>query len=87
MLCSELDDLVGLFLKRPLTGQRTYLWLDATDLKVRDNGRVMSQAVVVAVGVTQDGRRKVLESTVEWLRHRLSGLSFSGPSFQGFVGC
>ena len=59
-LCSELDDQVGVFLKRPLTGEWTYLWLDATYLKVRDNGRVMSKAVVVAVGVTQDGRREVL---------------------------
>ncbi len=59
-LCGDLDEQVALFLKRPLTGTWTYLWLDATYLKIRDNGRVMGKAVVVAVGVTQDGRREVL---------------------------
>lgn len=50
----ELGEQVALFLKRPLMGQWTYLWLDATYLKVRDNGRVRGKAVVVAVGVTLD---------------------------------
>jgi putative transposase len=37
-----------------------YLWVDATYHKVRVNGRVMSQATVVAVGVTSEGERQVL---------------------------
>lgn len=59
-LCGELDEQVAVFLKRPLPGEWAYLWLDASDLRIRDNGRVMSKAVVVAVGVTQDGRLEVL---------------------------
>ena len=45
--------------ERP-AGQRPYLWLDATYVKVRQNGRVVSVAVIVAVGVNSDGRREVL---------------------------
>lgn len=59
-MCSELDEKVKNFLQRPLSGQWTYLWLDATYIKVREDGRVIGKAVVVAVGVTSDGRREVL---------------------------
>jgi len=41
-------------------GQRPYLWLDATYAKVRQNSRVVSAAVIVAVGVNSDSRREVL---------------------------
>ena len=37
-----------------------YLWIDATYVKVRQNGRIVSVAVIVAVGVNSDGRREVL---------------------------
>ncbi len=48
------------FLGRPIEGDWPYLWIDATYVKVRQNGRIMSVPVIVAVGVNSDGRRKVL---------------------------
>src|SRR5215471_4803070 len=59
-LCAELDDKVQTFLDRPLEGDWPYLWIDATYVKVRQNGRIVSVAVIVAVGVNSDGRREVL---------------------------
>jgi transposase-like protein len=59
-LCAEIDDKVRAFLDRPLEGEWPYLWLDATYLKVRQNGRIVSVAVIIAVGVNGDGRREVL---------------------------
>ena len=59
-LCSELDERVQSFLKRELTGQWPYVWLDATYLKSRENGHVVTRALVVAIGVNQEGRREVL---------------------------
>ena len=59
-LCGELDERVQSFLKRELTGQWPYVWLDATYLKSRENGHVVTRALVVAVGVNQEGRREVL---------------------------
>jgi putative transposase len=59
-LCAEIDERVTAFLERPLEGDWPYLWIDATYLKVRQNGRIVSVAVIVAVGVTTDGRREVL---------------------------
>ncbi len=59
-LCEEIDGRVKAFLDRPIEGDWPYLWLDATYVKVRQNGRVVSVAVIVAVGVNSDGRREVL---------------------------
>ena len=59
-LCEEIDERVPAFLERPLEGDWPYLWIDATYLKVRQNGRIVSVAVIVAVGVNTDGRREVL---------------------------
>jgi len=59
-LCAEIDERVTAFLERPLEGDWPYLWIDATYLKVRQNGRIVSVAVIVAVGVNSDGRREVL---------------------------
>ena len=59
-LCEEIDGKVKAFLTRPLEGDWPYLWIDATYLKVRRNGRIVSVAVIVAVGVSTDGRREVL---------------------------
>ena len=58
-LCAEIDERVTAFLDRPLEGDWPYLWIDATYLKVRQNGRIVSVAVIVAVGVNTDGRREV----------------------------
>ncbi|MCC7181706.1 MAG: IS256 family transposase [Acidobacteria bacterium] len=59
-ICAELDTTVTAFRTRPLTGEHRYVWLDATYHKVRVDGRVISQATVVAVGVTSGGERQVL---------------------------
>ena len=59
-LCAEIDTRVNAFLSRPLEGRWPYLWLDATYLKVRDGGRIVSRAVIVAVAVNEDGKREVL---------------------------
>ncbi len=59
-LCAEIDARVNAFLSRPLEGEWPYLWLDATYLKVRRNGRIVSVAVIVAVAVNEQGRREVL---------------------------
>ena len=59
-ICGELDTVVAAFRTRPLTGEHRYLWVDATYHKVRVDGRVISQATVVAVGVTTEGDRQVL---------------------------
>ena len=63
-LCEEIDGKITAFLNRPLEGDWPYLWLDATYVKVRDNGRIVSVAVIVAVGVNGDGRREVLGMTI-----------------------
>jgi putative transposase len=59
-LCEEIDERVKAFLERPIEGDWPYLWIDATYLKVRQNGRIVSVAVIIAVGVNSDGRREVL---------------------------
>jgi putative transposase len=59
-LCSEIDDKVQSFLTRPLEGDWPYVWLDATYVKVRQAGRIVSVAVIIAIGVNADGRREVL---------------------------
>jgi len=59
-LCEEIDERVKAFLERPIEGDWPYLWIDATYLKVRQAGRIVSVAVIVAVGVNADGRREVL---------------------------
>ena len=59
-LCGELDAEVERFRTRRLEGPYPYAWLDATFVKVRDGGRVVSLAVVLAVGVRATGEREVL---------------------------
>jgi transposase-like protein len=59
-LCEEIDEKVKAFLNRPIEGDWPYLWIDATYVKVRESGRIVSVAVIVAVGVNRDGRREVL---------------------------
>src|SRR5690348_14716225 len=63
-LCGEIDERVQAFLNRPLEGSWPYVWLDATYVKVRQAGRIVSVAVIIAVGVNDDGRREVLGMTV-----------------------
>jgi putative transposase len=59
-LVEEIDERVNGFLARPLEGAWPYLWIDATYIKVREAGRIVSLAVIIAVGVNGDGRREVL---------------------------
>ena len=85
-LCQDIDERVESFLERPLEGEWPYLWLDATYLKVRKGGRVVSVAAIIASGVNRDGRREILglglgdsEAQVFWVdflrRLRQRGLS------------
>ena len=48
------------FLDRPIEADWSYLWRDATSVKVREAGRIVSVSVTVAVGGNTDGRREVL---------------------------
>ena len=59
-LCAELDERVGAFLNRQIEGDWPYLWIDATYVKTREAGRIVSVAVIVAVGVNTEGQREVL---------------------------
>ena len=59
-LCGEIDDKIETFLTRPLEGDWPYVWLDATYVTVRQTGRIVSVAVIIATAVNADGRREVL---------------------------
>jgi putative transposase len=59
-ICKELDAQVHAFRTRRLDGEFPYLFLDATFEKVRENGRVISMAVLIAVGVRSTGEREVV---------------------------
>jgi len=59
-LCEDIDTRVNTFLNRPLEGDWPYMWIDATYVKTRQNGSIVSVAVIIAVGVNTDGRREVL---------------------------
>jgi putative transposase len=59
-LCGELDERVHAFLERPIEGDWPYLWIDATYVKTREAGRIVSVAVIIAVAVNTDGQRQVL---------------------------
>jgi transposase-like protein len=59
-LCEEIDERVKSFLERPIEGDWPYLWLDATYIKVRRAGRIISVAAIIAVAANSQGRREVL---------------------------
>ena len=59
-LCKDIDERVGAFMDRPLTGDWPYLWLDATYLDPREGGRIASVAAIIAVAVNTDGKREIL---------------------------
>ena len=63
-LCAEIDGKIEAFLNRPLEGDWPYVWLDATYVKMRRDGRIVSAAVIIAVGVNSDGRREVLGMSI-----------------------
>ena len=74
-LCEEIDERVNSFLNRKLEGEwPPYLWLDATYLKVRESGRIVFVAAIIASAVNAEGRRKIIglgrgpsEAAVFWL--------------------
>ena len=59
-LCKDIDERVGAFLGRPLEGEWPYLWLDATYLRQREGGRIVSVAAIIAVAVDGEGRREIV---------------------------
>jgi transposase-like protein len=63
-LCGEIDGKIKAFLDRPIEGDWPYVWLDATYVKARRDGRIVSVAVIIAVGVNSDGRREVLGMSI-----------------------
>lgn len=76
-LITEIDERVNAFLNRPIEGEWPYLWIDATYLKEREGGRIVSTAVIVAVGVNTLGKREVLGIA--------SGPSEAEPFWKGFL--
>ena len=60
-VCAELDELVAAWRNRPLdAGPYGFVWLDALIIKVREGGRVVNTAALVATGVNADGHREIL---------------------------
>jgi len=76
-MITEIDERVNAFLNRPIEGEWPYLWIDATYLKGREGGRIVSTAVIVAVGVNTLGKREVLGVA--------SGPSEAEPFWKGFL--
>jgi putative transposase len=76
-LCSEIDERVHAFLARPIEGDWPYLWIDATYLKSREAGRIVSKAVIIAVAVNTEGVREVLGMAI--------GPSEAEPFWTGFL--
>lgn len=76
-VCEEIDERVTAFLDHPIEGNWPYLWIDATYVKVRQNDRIVSVAVIVAVGVNSDGRREGLGMDI--------GASKTEPFCTGFL--
>lgn len=83
-LCSELDESAAAFRSRPIEGDSPYVWLDATYMKCQVDGRYVSQALVTAIGLDADGRKRFLgaecvdaESRESW-RGFLEGLRARG---------
>ena len=58
--CKELDKRVREFRERPLTGEYPFLTVDATYFKVRDNGRIISKAFMIAYATNSEGQREII---------------------------
>src|SRR5512146_345532 len=72
-ICQALDEHVEAFRTRPLEGTYPYLFLDAKVEKVRDGGRVVTKALVIAHGVHETGRREIIGIDVGEAETRRSG--------------
>jgi putative transposase len=73
-ICKELNEMVHQFRERPFQACYPYIWLDAIALKVRENHRVVSLLMAIAIGVDQQGDRHIVgfelgagESEAFWL--------------------
>ena len=73
-VCKDLDKDVQAFRNRPLTEEYPFLMVDATYFKVRENHRITSKALMIALGTTREGKREILgfgvypsEATSTWL--------------------
>jgi len=71
-MCEDLDEVVEAFRNRVLAEAYPYVWLDALYLKVRENHRIVSKALVIAIGVRETGEREIL------------GLALGGSEEQAF---
>ena len=78
-LCCEIDERVNAFLTRPIEGEWPYVWLDASDIHIQRDNRIVATAVIVAVGVNAEGRREVLGMT--------TGHGEAGPFGAEFLRC
>ncbi len=76
-ICKALDTQVDAFRNRPIEAEHPYVWLDATFHKVREGGRVVSLAMVCAIGVSTEGQRQILGIDV--------GLSEDHVFWKGFL--
>lgn len=76
-ISKELDEHVQKFIQRPLTLRYPYIWLDATFPKVREGGHVENMALVVAIGVNENGEREILGFDI--------GMAESGPFWTDFL--
>ncbi len=81
-LCGEIDGRVQAFLTRPIEGDWPYVWLDATYVKARRDGHIVSVAVIIAVGANTDGCQRASKSPRLWALNipRFSGCRCSRRS-------
>ncbi|WP_211195456.1 transposase, partial [Tabrizicola sp. YIM 78059] len=77
--CAEIDERVNAFLSRPLEGAWPYLWLDATYVKVREGGRIISRAVIIAVAVNGEAWSATGSRTMPNGKREVLGVA-TGPS-------
>lgn len=78
-LCKDIDERVGESLNRPLTSEWPYVWLDATYLKVRQGGRIVPVAAIIAVAADTKTRREISAWALAVPRPRRSGPSSCAP--------
>jgi putative transposase len=77
-VCGELDELVAAWRNRPLdAGPYVFVWLDALVIKVREAGRVVNTAALVATGVNTTGCREILGLEL--------GAAEDGAAWTGFL--
>jgi hypothetical protein len=77
-LCAKIDEPVSAFLGRPIEGDWPYLWIDATCVKIREAGGIVSVAAMIAVGVNTDDRREVLGRPGAGLPQSVAGTRCAG---------